>query len=240
MMCLIFCLPHAGGGAHHYVGWADYLDQNIEWKPLDYAGHFSRMDEPTYQTFDQAVKDLANEIMVFANGRPFGLFGHSMGGAIAYEIANLMQEQQLTESVLFIVVSSTFPPHRHDPNTPHSPRYYDLSDRDFIKHLIDTGGIKAQLAEHSDLMAKYLPLIRQDYRLYQQYQPKVRLPLAIPLYALWGNQEDESNKEMIRWADYCDAFAGTKAYSGGHFYWQDSLSTVTADLSHIARQSTTN
>jgi len=82
-MCLIFCLPHAGGGAHHYFGWASHLAPDIQWEPLDYAGHFSRMDEPAYATFEQAIEDLAERMIARADGRPFALFGHSMGGALA-------------------------------------------------------------------------------------------------------------------------------------------------------------
>lgn len=232
-MCLIFCLPHAGGGAHHYFGWTAHLAPEIEWEPLDYAGHFSRMDEPAYTTFEQAVQDLTEGMIARADGRPFALFGHSMGGALAYEIAQYMAQRQLSEDLLFIAVSSALPPHRRDPNM---PRYYEMPDRDFIQHLIDTGGMTAQSAAQAELMASYLPLIRQDYRLYHQYQSLSCAPLSTPLYALWGDREEERNDNMPAWADYSHAFNGSKAYPGDHFYWRYCLDAVTADISAIAGQ----
>ncbi|WMV72858.1 thioesterase II family protein [Xenorhabdus griffiniae] len=234
MMNLIFCLPHAGGGAHHYLGWSAHIDSNIEWIPLDYAGHFSRMNEPVYSTFEQAAHDLANDIIIRADGRPFALFGHSMGGALAYEIACLMSEQQFTENLRCIIVSSTLPAHSRNPNM---PRYYELSDLDFIQHLVETGGMTSQLAKQTTLMETYLPLIRQDYRLYHQYQPAIRLPLTLPLYTLWGEQEEERNQRMQDWANYSYAFAGSKTYPGDHFYWYHCLSEVATDISAIVRQS---
>ncbi|ADO08151.1 S-acyl fatty acid synthase thioesterase, medium chain (plasmid) [Pantoea vagans C9-1] len=184
-MCLIFVLPHAGGGAHHYYGWAEHLSPEIQWEPLDYAGHFSRMDEPLYTTFEQAIQDLAGKIIDRACGQPFGLFGHSMGGALAYEISQYLTERQMAEDLLFIAISSALPSNRRDPGM---TRYYELPDRDFIQHLIDTGGMTKQMAAESELMASYLPLIRQDYRLYHQYQSPLHPPLKIPLYTLWGNK----------------------------------------------------
>ncbi|WP_422529030.1 thioesterase II family protein [Serratia fonticola] len=232
-MCLIFCLPHAGGGAHHYFGWTAHLAPEIEWEPLDYAGHFPRMDEPAYTTFEQAVQDLTEGMMARADGRLFALFGHSMGGALAYEIAQYMAQRQLSEDLLFIAVSSALPPHRRDPNM---PRYYEMPDRDFVQHLIDTGGMTAQSAAQAELMASYLPLIRQDYRLYHQYQSLSCAPLSTPLYALWGDREEECNDNMPAWADYSHAFNGSKAYPGDHFYWRDCLDAVTADISAIVGQ----
>ena len=115
------------------------------------------------------------------------------------------------------------------------PRYYELPDRDFIQHLIDTGGMTAQLAAQAELMASYLPLIRHDYRLYHQYQPPSYPPLSIPLYALWGGEEDR-NANMPAWADYSHAFNGGKVYPGDHFYWRQGLDAVAADISAIACQ----
>lgn len=235
-MCLIFCLPHAGGGAHHYFGWAAHLAPDIQWEPLDYAGHFSRMDEPAYATFEQAVEDLAAIMIARAGGHPFALFGHSMGGALAYEIAQYLAARQLAKDLSFIAVSSALPPHRRDPNM---PRYYELPDRDFIQHLIDTGGMTAQLAAQAELMASYLPLIRQDYRLYHQYQPPSNPPLSTPLYALWGEEEEDRKDNMPAWADYSHAFTGSKAYPGDHFYWRHGLGAVAADISAIANQAST-
>lgn len=235
-MCLIFVLPHAGGGAHHYYGWAEHLSPEIQWEPLDYAGHFSRMDEPLYTTFQQAIQDLAEKISNRACGQPFGLFGHSMGGALAYEISQYLTERQITEDLLFLAISSALPPNRRDPDM---TRYYELPDRDFIQHLIDTGGITKQMAAESELMASYLPLIRQDYRLYHQYQSPLHPPLKIPLYALWGEQEEDRNDNMPAWKDYSHAFSGGKSYPGDHFYWRYCLGAVTTDISTIVCQTFT-
>ncbi|KAB8029696.1 thioesterase II family protein [Fluviispira multicolorata] len=232
-MSLIFCLPHAGGGAHHYSGWAPYFAPGIEWEPLDYAGHFSRMNEHAYTTFEHAVQDLTDEMISRADGRPFAVFGHSMGGALAYEIAHLMVERQMAQNLLFIAVSSALPPHRRDPDM---LRYYELSDRDFIQHLVDTDGISSQLAELPELMSNYLPLIRKDYQLYQQYQPQTRPLLFTPLFALWGEQEEVHNLKMPSWVDLSRVFVGSGIYPGGHFYWRNCLNTVTADISTIVEQ----
>ncbi|GEM_PF-337672 len=232
-MSLIFCLPHAGGGAHHYAGWAAQLGDQIEWVPMDYAAHFSRMDEYPYETFTQSAHDLATIMVKQAAGRPFALFGHSMGGALVYEIACYLEQQFPAGRIKFVVISSALPPHCRDEN---GPRYYTFSDREFIQHLIDTGGLSAQLAEQKELMAHCLPLIRKDYQLYHQYQRLSPVKLNCPLYILWGEQENIPSKKMAEWSDYSHHLLMTKTYPAGHFYWHHCLEALTADLSVIAHQ----
>ncbi|RMU34006.1 thioesterase II family protein [Pseudomonas syringae group genomosp. 3] len=230
-MCLIFCLPHAGGGAHHYQGWKNFLSPSLDWQPVDYAGHFSRMEEDSYISFEQAVQDLAMRMLQYADGQPFAIFGHSMGGAFAYEIAQFLSEQSLSERVHFIIVSSVVPPFQNDFNT---LRYFELSDQDFIKHLVDIGGMSSDMIERADAISEFTSLIRRDYKLYYEYTPKEHAPLLIPLHSFWGDQEIELNSKMPRWSDYTELDSLSTVYPGDHFYWRNCLEVVAAEISSIA------
>ena len=231
MTSLIFCLPHAGGGAHHYMSWAPHLDTDVEWVPLDYAGHFSRADEPLAESLAAMAQDLSIQMLRHAVGRSFVLFGHSMGGAVAFEVAHLLASQ-VPDAIRLLAISSARPPHRRDPA---APCHFALGDEEFIGHLVRAGGLSVAMAAHPVLTETLLPLVRHDYRLHHRYQPPVRPPLPVPITTFCGNAEEALHPEMAKWADLSTTPLSHKRYPGSHFYWRECLSTVAKDLSAQAR-----
>ena len=77
----LFCFPHAGGGARQPVslaGWAAV--------PVRLPGRESRLAEAPFERMGPLVAALADNIDSYLD-RPFAFFGHSMGAAIAFELA---------------------------------------------------------------------------------------------------------------------------------------------------------
>jgi pyochelin biosynthetic protein PchC len=232
MTALIFCLPHAGGGGHQYLAWRSHLHPDVDWVPLDYPGHFSRADEPLADSLDELARTLSAEMLAHANGRPFGLFGHSMGGALAFEIAH--QVAARSPGVLRVVmISSAAPPHCGD-RTAHA--HFALGDDAFSRHLVGTGGLSEAAAANPALLRTVLPLIRHDYRLYHEHFPPARPPLDIPLTVFWGETETSLEPIMPAWAECSQAFFPGRRYPGAHFYWQTSLSALAEDVSAGVRR----
>lgn len=53
--------------------------------PVEYAGHFTRHDEPLVRTFSHLVEDAQRQLGAGSADRVF--FGHSLSALIAYELA---------------------------------------------------------------------------------------------------------------------------------------------------------
>lgn len=228
MSTLLFCLPHAGGGSHQYLPWRAHLPRDIDWVPLDYPGHFSRADEALAGSLDALARTMAGEMLAMADGRPFALFGHSMGGAVAFEAA-----RHMPGALRMLMISSAPPPH-HGDNTAHA--HFRLDDAAFIRHLRASGGLSAAAAANPALLRMVLPLIRHDYRLYHAHRLAAACPpLELPLKAFWGTEETALAALMPGWAAYSRAFLPGTGYPGAHFYWQTAISTLAGDLSAHAR-----
>ncbi|MEO8033728.1 MAG: alpha/beta fold hydrolase, partial [Acidobacteriota bacterium] len=82
----VFCLPYAGGGASAYRTWAAGLPSDIQLCAVQLPGRENRLGEPLYRSATDLVPALVSALRPFLD-RPYAIFGHSMGGLLAFEAA---------------------------------------------------------------------------------------------------------------------------------------------------------
>lgn len=90
---VLYTIPFAGGSSLSYLGWNKYLNSDIELVNLDYSGHGKRIGEVLISNFDDVVWDILTQIKDSLNNRKFLIYGHSMGGMVAYYISRILQEK---------------------------------------------------------------------------------------------------------------------------------------------------
>ena len=88
----LFCLPYAGSSAMLYMKWKKLFEPWIELSPVECAGRGKRFSAPLYQTFEEAVDDVFPLISKEIDETPYAIFGHSLGGLIAYELCHKLSE----------------------------------------------------------------------------------------------------------------------------------------------------
>jgi medium-chain acyl-[acyl-carrier-protein] hydrolase len=211
----LFCIPHAGGGASAYRGWAEALAPHVAVKVLQLPGRESRFREPTIATLAQASNDLHRQ-MGTIGGRPFALFGHSMGGILAFELAHRLRDSGSEPAHLFVSASS--PPDRAQVETPIS----HLPDAAFVEQLDRRyGGIPTVMLKNADLLAAFLPALRADFAILEGYRLADRPLLNCPLAVFCGRDDNVIDQSALRgWelrtsGKYINILVG-----GNHFYLQ--------------------
>jgi surfactin synthase thioesterase subunit len=80
----LFCFPHAGGGAHCYAPLGPCLPAAVDLRPLEPPGRGRRAREPLCSDLEAMASDLFTRMAPVARQGPYALFGHSMGGLLAY------------------------------------------------------------------------------------------------------------------------------------------------------------
>ncbi len=226
---MVFCLPHAGGGVHNYVAWGAAFDDVFDWVPLEYAGHFTRDDERPYESFGHAVDDLVEYIDARANGRRVGIFGHSLGGALGYEVGRRLHQNGQT-AVEGIIVSSAEPP---SALLTTRQTYFELDDQKFLEHLCSLGGVDVANPVVRGMLANSLPLIREDYRLHYSYRPDPDVSVEIPLHIWSGIDELIGRERRLLWRQHSSGHVGFHEFPGSHFYWNSNLDSVTNTLRNL-------
>src|SRR5258708_5281452 len=112
----LFCFPHAGGGASQPLalsGWAAV--------PVRLPGRESRLAEAPFERMGPLVAALADNIESYMD-RPFAFFGHSMGAAVAFELARELRRRSRPLPSMLIASGARAPQFRrhHVPPPPPS------------------------------------------------------------------------------------------------------------------------
>jgi surfactin synthase thioesterase subunit/glycosyltransferase involved in cell wall biosynthesis len=223
----VFCFPYAGGGTNAFRGWAGLLPADVAVCPVRLPGRETRLNEPAFDSMDHLIPRLQEAIDPYLD-RPFAFFGHSLGAIVAFELARSLKAQP---ECLF-VSGARAPQLRRDHVPPPPP-----SDDELIEELRRLDGIPQELLDHHELMQLALPALRADTALYRKYIYQDGPPLACPICAYGGTDDERITSEHLEaWAEQTWAFK-LEVFPGGHFFLQTNqsefLTTLARDVSQL-------
>jgi Predicted thioesterase involved in non-ribosomal peptide biosynthesis len=143
-------------------------------------------------SFEQLLEDVINSIKNHIADDHYAIFGHSLGGLLAFEAANKLQMSGYTIKHLF--VSGVCPPHMTSEEDPIG----DLPDRDFLGEIIKLGGTPPEFLDNKDLVKTFLPILRNDYKVYESYRYKLKEVNAIDcdITACIGKEDEKRIKRL--------------------------------------------
>jgi surfactin synthase thioesterase subunit/glycosyltransferase involved in cell wall biosynthesis len=214
----LICFPFAGAGTLWCRGWNAC--------PALLPGREARAAEPPIASMAALVAELGQAILPLLD-KPYVFFGHSMGAGIAFELMHALVRSGRRLPAALIVSSAKAPSLRKPLPEP--------SDEELLAQLERLGGAPAGAANDPDWMKLVFPALQADTRLYRSYQPAVRDPLPVPIFAYCGDSDPNlSISEMEPWSAETSAKFKTRVFPGGHFYFQAG---VTALLSSISEDS---
>lgn len=218
----LFCFPYAGGSSSVYIKWKNYLAEFIDLRPVELAGRGRRINESLYEDVSAAVSDVLSKIMGELSG-PYAFFGHSMGGMMAYEVAQEVRRLGLQDPV-HIFVSGRRPPHIAKPD---DKMYHQMEPETFQKEVLSLGGTPPELFKYPELLELYLPLLKNDFKLAETnlYTGTIS-PLDCSITALFGKEDELAPSEVEGWKEHTKAGYYSHSFEGGHFFIHDEMFPV--------------
>jgi surfactin synthase thioesterase subunit/glycosyltransferase involved in cell wall biosynthesis len=205
---------HAGGGAAHAGGGAAQAGGLPQVCPVRLPGRESRLAEAPFERMGPLVAALANAIEPYL-ARPFAFFGHSMGAAVAFELARLLRRRHQPLPKMLIASSARAPQYRRNHVPPAAP-----SDEQFLAELRRLEGIPNEVLDDPAMMRALLPALRADTALYRNYVYTEDAPLACPVHAYGGAEDPNVLREHLEaWAQQTAGQFALRLFPGGHFYW---------------------
>lgn len=207
---MLFCLPYAGGAASVFRGWADGLPDDVECVAVHLPGREARVAESP--AID--VVELSRAIARRAVGRPYALFGHSMGARLAFEVARQMRRDGEPMPVQLIVGGSR-PPHMDTPLN----RIARLPDAEFCARVIAMGGTPPGVFEMPELRDLLLPVLRSDFALVESYRFRGEPALPVPITAFAGaDDRDAPSCDVAGWSAHTSEPMRLVTLPGAHFF----------------------
>ncbi|MFI8336755.1 thioesterase II family protein [Pseudomonas taetrolens] len=208
----LFCLPYSGASAMSYGRWRRSMPQWLQVRPLELPGRGMRMDEPLQSDMPRLAAQLADEISAELD-RPYALFGHSLGGLLAFELAHALRERGLP-APLALFASATAGPARRDV----SEYAVAKTDAQLMTRLRELKGTDEAVLANAELMQLMLPILRADFLLCGSFSHAGRPPLAVPIHVFGGKQDSVRVEQLLDWqVDTCSAFS-LDMFEGHHFF----------------------
>ncbi len=209
----LFCFPHAGGGTLMYRTWPAGLPEAVAVLPARFPGRETRISEPPVDRMGPLIEALVEAIRPFLNGR-FAFYGHSMGAAIAFELARELRRRNLPAPAGLFVSAARAPQFRLNHVPPPEP-----ADAELIAELRKLEGIPAEALANEELLRTILPTVRADAALYRNYIYTGEPPLDCPIRAYGGTEDANITRDHLEgWARQTTASFALEMLPGGHFF----------------------
>ncbi|MFZ3494402.1 thioesterase II family protein [Streptomyces sp. 5.8] len=215
LVCLGFC----GGGTGPYRDWLGLLDESTELALVCYPGREGRFAEDFATTWDELAEDAAESVLRAAGGRPYTLFGHSMGGWMAFDVASRL-EARGAHAPGQLIVSACNAPDRGVTERDRFPRIEDASGR-LLEWMQEIGLLPPYVLEDPDLSEMAVELMRADIVVRDSYRPTPGATVSMPVQVLYGEEDAVIEPAVAeQWARVARGGLRVDALPGGHFYTQ--------------------
>ncbi len=209
----LFSIPFAGGNESSYSNFDDHFAQNgFQFETLTLPGRGSRVHEPFCTDLETLAKDVEDQLREKISG-PWALFGHSLGGHLAYLVArNFFRAGEYLPSHLFL--SSC------EPRTlpPKIRGLHLLPDFMLLQSVIQMGGLSQDDLKNPSLSSYLLAILRADFKVLSDSPVSILEILPIPTTCLLGTKDILSKEQASRWSDFTSGTWTLHQCPGDHFF----------------------
>lgn len=210
----LFCLPYAGGSEITYYEWKKYLDPSIQLKPISLKGRGKRFTEGFYNSIEEAVDDIFSNYISQSKDEDYAIFGHSMGGLLAYELYYKICEKNFKLPTHMFFSGYESPDKSTDVDIS-----YTLPDKEFLNKVFELGGTEKEIIENEELLELYLPILRNDFRILDQYVYKNKgFKIRCNVSVLIGKEDRVDKEKLLSWSNLVDIPVNFYTFNGNHFY----------------------
>lgn len=222
----LFCFPCAGHGAAMYRGWQGAFGAGIDVWPVQPPGRGTRLREAPLNRVPALVESILPALLPHLD-RPYALFGHSFGAAVAAFVALALAERGAPAPACLFLSS------RHPPNVPSPvPPLGRLADHDFVRTIhARYGGIPRKVMDEPDLMAMLLPALRADIQALEALDGAGPHPLPAPVVAFGGDRDPLVSADSLDgWRDWAPHGYRRRLLPGGHFYLEAEAGPLVEEI----------
>jgi surfactin synthase thioesterase subunit len=214
--------PFAGGNRYSYLGLERWIGKkNIQMLSSELPGRGERLNEPLLTN----MYDLADDLFQRLQGQieqPYALFGHSMGGLLAFLFAK--KALACLKPPVHLFISG-----KGGPAATEDESSYLLPSAQFREKLRELGGTPEEALANETLMEFLEPIIRADFRAIQTYEHCQDEPIDIPITLMLGKEDYVTMEEALLWQKQTTRQLEVIEFTGNHFFIYDHLPAI-ADI----------
>ncbi|MFD4973844.1 thioesterase II family protein [Streptomyces sp. NPDC058424] len=216
----LYCFAHAGAGGSGFTRWRTRTGPGVSVVPVVLPGRGVRRGELCVTSREGLCGALLGWLGdQVADGRPYALYGHSLGGMVAHTLTRALIDQGLPAPA-FLAVGATPPPHA--PALSHG----DMTDERLLSFAAGLGALpRGVLAAPGSLWYRtVLPVLRDDLLLAAALRAAVLADascavLPVPVLALGGRDDSVVGPSVLDgWERWTTSRFVQRTVPGDHFF----------------------
>ena len=224
----VLAFPFAGGSGGAYQAWQPYLDPSIEVIAYTAPGRTNRFVEPAIGSMKELVADAWAQLAPYLD-IPCILFGHSLGGLLAYEFL-IKYKNNMGKMPLHFISSA-----RGAPHIKAMQNWSQKNDADFLHSLAELGGIHPDAAASPELLQLMLNTLRADIGVVEYFKYSDAGPFPCPATIFGGIDDNRvSVDDLEQWRQYFEQEVEVVVLEAAHFYLDSHAETLCRKLNSIA------
>jgi surfactin synthase thioesterase subunit len=207
------------------VNWEDILPEDVELVGIQPPGRANRLNEPLPTSIEAMAEDLVQVIPQWLD-RPYIIYGHSLGSALAFELLHALNARRLPLPMRFHCGARRAP---HLP--PRIAPIHDYPAEQFKVELKSLNGTPEVVLNNADLMEIFIPILRSDFKAGYIYHRPPSVKLDCPVSVFGGALDDKVLAEdMIGWQEHFSENVTFRTFDGGHFFNDDNRDLVVSEI----------
>ncbi|WP_307840346.1 alpha/beta fold hydrolase [Streptomyces sp. G44] len=220
----LLCFPHAGGSVSAYHALSAAVSGGVEPLIVQYPGRHDRFGEPFAAGADEIVDAVLDELPRGPGDAPLALFGHSMGALLAFETARRLERAGRPPVALFLSGrAAPSLPRRTAAKRP----VRDMDDAELVEEMRKLSGTAEELLSSPEMLSIFLPPMRADYQIVDDYVYRAGPPLSCPVTVLTGDDDPRVTPDEARaWQSETRGGFSCHVLAGGHFFLDAHLPYV--------------
>ncbi|WP_280410583.1 thioesterase II family protein [Nocardia asiatica] len=117
------------------------------------------------------------------------------------------------------------------PHLPRPGRLSELPDHEFAAAVAHYGGIPPEVRASPEVMALFLPALRSDFEIFDDYRFSPAAAPSCPAH-LFGGLDDRqvAATQLEAWRDLLPGLRSTELLPGGHFFLTEQRATLLGSL----------
>lgn len=178
----LVCFPHSGASSVVYARWRLGMDPEWQLLAIDYPGHGRRSSESLIYDYDVLLANIYDHYKNDLQG-PLWFFGHSLGGLVAFGLAQRLLAEGRDVSGLFISG-------RRPPSLPKIyPDVTHLDNQAFLEAVEARYGRLPQALYDPEFQRQFLPPLIADLTVSETHQWVDKTPVSCPLHVILATED---------------------------------------------------
>ncbi len=216
----LFCFHDAGGSSSLFQDWSESISDEIELNIVELPGRGHRSKLKPIVDMQLLVGELATQFQKNDDGRPFLVFGHSMGGAVGFEVMRELRRRGARLPML-VITSSTPALFSYDRRAVSN----EISEEELIERFPH---LSKNAITDETIRQSYIGVMRSDLSLLDSYHYVSEEPFQVPIISLRGVDDPGVSLDQVQaWERETTLAHRVIERPGAHRYIVDDVPFVT-------------